>query len=172
MPATLRRYWIAVASADHARRGRDEMQPGFMQVCHGKQAPLKRLQGGDWVVYYAPTITMGGKDKCQSFISLGVVRAGEPYAFDMGGFVPFRRDVDYLAAQETPIAPLLPHLAFIDNPKNWGYKFRFGLFAISQADMCLIAHAMGVDLQSLPAFASQAQPVPAPSPVQAVLEFD
>jgi hypothetical protein len=33
------RNWIAVASAEHAQRGRSE---GFMQVCHGKAAPLRR----------------------------------------------------------------------------------------------------------------------------------
>ena len=33
-------YWIAVASAEHVRRGRGD---GFMQVTHGKAAPLKRL---------------------------------------------------------------------------------------------------------------------------------
>ncbi len=29
--------WIAVASAEHARRGRDHQPPGFMQVGHGKR---------------------------------------------------------------------------------------------------------------------------------------
>lgn len=31
--------WIAVASAEHVRSGRSQ---GFMQVCHGKAAPLRR----------------------------------------------------------------------------------------------------------------------------------
>ena len=44
--------WIAVASAEHVRRGREG---GFMQVCHGKAAPLRRIQPGDGVVYYSPT---------------------------------------------------------------------------------------------------------------------
>ena len=44
--------WIAVASAEHVRIGRSQ---GFMQVCHGKAAPLRRIQPGDGVVYYSPT---------------------------------------------------------------------------------------------------------------------
>jgi hypothetical protein len=28
---------------------------GFMQVSHGKAAPLRRIHPGDWVVYYSPT---------------------------------------------------------------------------------------------------------------------
>ena len=38
--AMTRKNWIAVASAEHARRGRDDPKGGFMQVGHGKLAPL------------------------------------------------------------------------------------------------------------------------------------
>ena len=121
-----------------------------MQVCHGKCAPLKRVKPGDRVVYYAPTVTLGGKDRLQSFVSIGVVLPGVPYAFDMGGgFVPFRRDVAYVAAIEAPIAPLLDSLEFVEDRAHWGYKFRFGLFQVSDADMRLIAQAVQADLELL-----------------------
>jgi hypothetical protein len=78
--------WVAVASAAHVRRGRAE---GFMQVCHGKAAPLRRVWPGDRVVYYSPTITMGGNDSLRAFTALGRVRQGNAYQHDMGGgFVP------------------------------------------------------------------------------------
>lgn len=142
--------WIAVASAEHARRGCAVPERGYMQVCHGKCAPLKRVAPGDRVAYYAPTITMGGKDKLQSFVSIGVVQAGVPYEFDMGaGFVPYRRDVAYVPAQEAPIAPLLEQFEFVEDRTRWGYKFRFGLFRVSDADMRLIAGAMRADVATL-----------------------
>jgi hypothetical protein len=140
--------WIAVACAEHARRGRDGQ--GFMQVCHGKLAPIRRVSPGDRIAYYAPTLTMGGKDRCQRFISIGRVRSGQPYAVDMGGgFVPYRRDVAYVAAAETPIAPLLDQFAFIEDRRRWGARFRFGLFAVGDEDMRLIARAMAADLDAL-----------------------
>lgn len=143
------RNWIAVASAEHARRGCAEPARGFMQVCHGKCAPLKRVLPGDRVCYYAPATTMGGKDRLQSFVSLGRVLPGQPYAFDMGGgFVPYRRDVAYVAAHEAPIAPLLDSFEFVEERSRWGAKFRFGLFAVSDHDMRLIAQAMHADLQA------------------------
>lgn len=143
-----RKNWIAVASADHARRGCAPSDgPGYMQICHGKVAPLKRVRAGDRVVYYAPALTMGGKDRLQCFVSIGLVLQGEPYSFDMGGgFVPFRKDVQYLAAQEAFILPLVPRFEFVESPQRWGYKFRFGLFCISDHDMRLIAQAMQADL--------------------------
>ena len=138
----MRRNWIGVASAEHVRRGRAE---GFMQLCHGKAAPMRRVQPGDLIAYYAPTIVFRGKEKCQSFVALGTIRDGEPYSFDMGGgFCPFRRDVDWFATSDAPMQPLLETLDFTRGNKNWGYQLRFGLFAISDNDIRTIAQAMGV----------------------------
>jgi hypothetical protein len=144
------RCWIAVACAEHALRGRDHRPSGFMQVCHGKPAPLRRLQAGDVVAYYAPARTLGGKDRLQSFVSIGVMLAGDAYPVDMGGgFVPHRRDVRYVSAQPAAISPLLDSLAFVEDRQRWGYKFRFGLFPVSGADMVCIASAMQADRAAL-----------------------
>jgi len=132
--------WIAVASAEHVAIGRAQ---GFMQVCHGKCAPLKRLQEGDKVVYYSPTHLFGGKDKLQSFTASGTVLEHAPYQVEMHpGFHPFRRDVRWDQAQSVSILPLLSHLEFSRDNKHWGYQFRFGLFEISAADMAVIRRAM------------------------------
>jgi hypothetical protein len=133
--------WIAVASAAHVRIGREG---GFMQVCHGKAAPLRRLAPGDRVVYYSPSIEMGVPDGLQSFTAIGSVAAGQAYQADMGGgFLPFRRDVIWLAAHDAPIRPLLPMLALTAGRPGWGYALRYGLVAVSGDDMTLIAAAMG-----------------------------
>lgn len=135
------RAWIAVASAEHVRIGR---AGGFMQVCHGKAAPLRRLRPGDRVAYYSPTGTFRGGDTLQAFTALGVVRPGEVYQADMGGgFHPFRRDVAWNDAGEAPTRPLLGALDFVAGGRNWGYQLRFGLFAVSDHDMDVIAEAMG-----------------------------
>jgi hypothetical protein len=135
-------HWIAVASAEHVRRGRAE---GFMQVNHGKAAPLRRIRPGDGVVYYSPTEVMGRKDGFQSFTAIGIVKPGEPYEGVMGGgFTPFRRDVDWWPAREVAIAPLLVDLSFAAGRRNWVYQLRFGLFGIEEPDFARIAEAMGV----------------------------
>jgi hypothetical protein len=132
--------WIAVASAEHVRIGRAQ---GFMQVCHGKAAPLRRLAPGDRVAYYSPTEAFGGKDRLQAFTAIGVVAPGSPYQADMGGDGgAFRRDVRWSEATETPIQPLLGSLSFSRDNRNWGYQLRFGLFQIEDEDMRIIAAAM------------------------------
>jgi hypothetical protein len=141
---TEKSFWLAVASADHVRRGRRE---GFMQVSHGKAAPLRRIRPGDGVVYYSPSTVQGEKDGLRSFTAIGLVRAGEPYQGDMGGgFLPFRRDVDWADASEAPIAPLLDRLELTAGKQNWGYQLRFGLLKIGEADFAVIASAMGASV--------------------------
>lgn len=119
-----------------------------MQVCHGKEAPLRRIKPGDIVAYYSPTTEFWGADKLQSFTAIGVVQEGKPYQFDMGGgFCPFRRDVAWMAAQTVSILPLLSALEFSAGEKNWGYRFRFGLFSVSPHDMQVIVDAMDATLK-------------------------
>lgn len=134
------RNWIAVASAEHVQRG---YAGGFMQVCHGKSAPLRRLQAGDRVVYYSPSNQFRGQDRLQAFTAIGHVRAGEPYVFDMGGGLrPYRRDVDWLPSRVVPIRPLLDSLAFTAAGSNWGYQLRQGLVEVAAPDMDTIAAEM------------------------------
>jgi hypothetical protein len=132
--------WIAVASAEHVRIGCSQ---GFMQVCHGRAAPLRRLSPGDHVAYYSPTETFGGKDRLQAFTAIGIVAPGSPHQADVGGDVRvFRRGVRWSEAIEAPIRPLLGHLSFARDNPNWGYQLRFGLFRIEDEDMRTIASAM------------------------------
>lgn len=153
--------WLAVASADHVAVGRAE---GFMQVSHGKVAPLQRLQPGDRVVYYSPTHryspshALREKDRLQSFTALGTVAASAPYRADSDGeraeiFLPWRRDVAWHGAGEVPLEDLKDRLAFAREP-NWGYRLRQGLVEISDADMTLIAEAMFIALFDAPVIAS------------------
>lgn len=132
------RAWIAVASAEHVRIGR---RGGFMQVNHGKEAPLRRLRPGDRVAYYSPKERIRDGDLVQAFTALGIVAEGVLYQGVMSdGFHPFRRDVRWLATRDAPIRPLLDRLSF--GGPGWGARFRYGLFEVTPADMDLIEQAM------------------------------
>ncbi len=118
--------WIGIASAEHVRRGRTG---GFMQLGHGKGAPLRRMNPGDRIIYYSPTTIYGERDGPQSFTAIGTIAEGEPYRFDTGGgFHPFRQDVASANAQETSIRPLLDRLVCTAGNKNWGGCSASGCF--------------------------------------------
>ncbi len=139
------RNWLAVASADHVAIGR---RGGFMQVCHGKAAPLRRIQPGDRVVYYSPSQRYSPshaareRERLQAFTAIGTVRPGEPYRADRGdGFLPFRRDVAWHQAGHVLLDEIKEQLAFTHG-QNWGYRLRQGLVELNDADMATIAEAM------------------------------
>ena len=136
------RYWIAVASREHVKKGITE---GIAQVCHGKQGPLKRMNPGNWIIYYSPTEIFGEKQPCRKFTAIGCIKDKEPYQFKINDtFIPWRRDVSFLPAREVAIESLVEKLSFIKNKKNWGFIFRYGLLTIPKQDFLLIAKEMGI----------------------------
>ena len=134
------RYWVAVVSKDHAMRG---VAGGFMQACHGKQAPLKRMHQDDWVLFYSPKQSMDGTEKCQSFTAVGRAIDDQVFSYAMSDtFVPFRRNIKFYNSEQISILPLIDQLEFITNKSKWGFQFRTGFFEINACDFNLISTKM------------------------------
>ncbi len=134
------KYWMAAISKEHTRRG---VAGGFIQLCHGKQAPLKRMKKGDWIIVYSSKESMEEKTKCQAFTAIGQVIDEHIYSFQMSdNFVPFRRNINFYNSNEISILPLIHQLHFMQNKKSWGYPFRFGFFEIQENDFKLIFSKM------------------------------
>lgn len=138
-------YWINVVSRDHVQRGAAE---GFTHANHGKPWALKKMQRGDWIIFYSPKTAFTDGEPLQAFTAIGQVIDDEPYQAEMSpDFHPWRRDVDFKQSHEAPIRPLIDELDFIENKQSWGYKFRFGVIEIGEKDFLTIAKAMSVELE-------------------------
>ncbi|BBZ36604.1 EVE domain-containing protein [Mycolicibacterium confluentis] len=132
--------WINTVGRDHVLRG---VAGGFTQSDHGTPDRLRRLVRDDWVAFYSPRTDHPDGAPLQAFTALGRIVDDEPFQVQMTeGFHPFRRRMEFLDCTETPIRPLLDGLGFIEDKKRWGYRFRFGLFRIPDADFALIRSAM------------------------------
>jgi hypothetical protein len=142
-----RRYWLGVVSKQHVEMG---VQGGFAQVCHGKKAPLQRMEPGDLLVYYSPQTRREGGKPLRAFTAVGSVKEGEVYDFQVSpDFVSHRRDVRYFPeAVQVPLEALKPQLAFAQR-RNWGFALRRGLLELSKEDFHIIAAAMGVGDESV-----------------------
>ena len=143
-----RNYWIGVVSKDHAAKG---ITGGFTQLNHGKAGPLERMRAGDGFAFYSPRLSYPDGTPLQAFTAIGRVRDGIVYQARHGqddegeAFAPFRLGVDYLAAKDAPIKPLIEALSFIRSKAHWGAAFRFGYLRVPEADFARIAAAMGRD---------------------------
>ena len=143
MPTAPRQFWIGVVSREHVRLG---VKGGFIQLGHGKKAPLQRLHAGDVLVMYSPRTAYPDGEPLQAFTAIGVVSTGKVYQVQMTeDFKPYRIDVRFLQAKEAPIKPLVEALSFIKSKTHWGAAFRFGQIKIPAEDFTLIAKAMGVE---------------------------
>jgi len=151
MPSSSPQFWIGVVSREHVQRG---VQGGFIQLNHGKKAPVQRLRAGDGLVMYSPRTAYPDGEPLQAFTAIGVVITGEVYRVEMSeDFKPYRVDIRFQNGRETPIKPLIERLAFIQNKTHWGAAFRFGYLKVPAEDYNLIAESMGVE----PAFERNAR---------------
>ena len=134
------RYWIGVASKEHVQRG---LQDNFCALCHGKAAPLRRMQEGDWLLYYSNRDRYADKKPYQQFTAIGQVGPLDLQERDMGGFKLLQRPITYLEGlRDAPIKPLLEELSFVTDPKRWGFRLRFGHFEVTKEYFELIKNAM------------------------------
>jgi EVE domain len=133
-------HWINTVSRDHVQRG---VAGGFTQANHGKPTGLKRMSEGDWIAFYSPKTDYPQGDPLQAFTAIGRVLDEQPYQVEMApDFHPYRRKVEFLECAEAPIRPLIDQLDFIEDKKQWGFRFRFGLFQIGEHDFEVIRAAM------------------------------
>ncbi|WP_018602916.1 EVE domain-containing protein [Mycobacterium sp. 155] len=133
-------YWINTVSRDHVARA---VAGGFTQANHGKPHMLRKMARGDWIVFYSPRTTFPDGPPLQAFTALGQVSDDVPYQAEVTpDFHPWRRAMDFLACNETPIRPLIENLDFVEDKKRWGYRFRLGVFEIDQHDFDVIRSAM------------------------------
>jgi EVE domain-containing protein len=134
-------HWIGVASRSHVQIG---VRGGFMQLNHGKRAPLQRLRAGDRVAFYSPRTDHPDGEALQAFTALGTVKTGAVYQVEMSkDFKPYRVDVDFAPVSEASIRPLIDALGFIKDKQHWGAAFRFGYLKVPADDFNRIARAMG-----------------------------
>ena len=133
--------WVNTVSRDHVRGG---VEGGFTQAGHGESSGLKRLRTGDWLVFYSPKTSLPRRRAAAGRSPRWVVSPTRTcIKVEMAsGFVPWRRNVEFVECAEAPIRPLIDELTFIRDKQRWGYVFRRGLFEIPCEDLELIKRAM------------------------------
>ena len=121
------RYWVGVVSEEHVLLAVDG---GFCQVCHGKQAPLKRMEEGDWLLYYSPRTKMKTGEKLQAFTAAGQVIDDQVYQYQMSeNFFPFRRNITFQdITQNCPLSVARKHPEW----RKYSTQLRYGHFEVSQ----------------------------------------
>jgi hypothetical protein len=139
------RFWAGIASREHVLAA---VRGGFCQLNHGKEAPVRRLQMGDSIVFYSPRERMDGGESLQAFTAAGRIVDEVPYQVEQSkDFRPFRRKTEYFKGKDASIHPLLEELSFTEGRRNWGAAFRRGVFQMKREDYMKIAMCMGISFE-------------------------
>src|ERR1700675_825521 len=92
------RFWVGVASREHVLAS---VRGAFCQLNHGKEAPVRRLQMGDSIVFYSPRERMQGGKSLQAFTAAGRILDDVPYQVEQSkDFRPFRRKTEYFKSKD------------------------------------------------------------------------
>lgn len=87
------KYWINTISQDHVIVGKRE---GFVQAGHGKETPLKKLQPGDYIIFYSSKTSLKNGKPVQSFTVVAKIVDRDPERVVINHrFQPYRRDASY-----------------------------------------------------------------------------
>ena len=101
------RFWLGVASREHVLAA---VRGAFCQLNHGKEAPVRRLQMGDGIVFYSPRERMEGGKSLQAFTAAGRILDEVPYQVEQSkDFRPFRRKTEYFKSKDASIHPHWGH---------------------------------------------------------------
>ena len=105
-----------------------------------------RMKKSDWLLYYSPTLRMCDAQKYQAFTAIGQITDDAAYPFPMSeSFIPFRRDVDYLAIkQECTIDVVRQHLEWL----HYARQLRYGHFEVSADFARLVQQHMLADARN------------------------
>jgi hypothetical protein len=135
------KHWLAIISLEHANMAASS---GFLQVCHGKAAPLRRTSAGDEFFIYSPKTGMGTGDSIMSFTYRGIFIDNHVYQVEqLPGFFPFRKDVTF--DLDFPRVPLKT-VAWMDlrATPNLGLVLRRGFVELTAADSSRIKDQAGL----------------------------
>jgi len=134
------KFWIGVVTRDFVKRAEEG---GYIQLSQGKFGPLEKMSPGDWLIYYSPKAKVEGKELCQKFTAICKVTGEHPYEEEIfPGFAPYRLAAEYLPSKEVDMEPLVKKLNFIENRKNWGFRFKFGCFKVDESAFDIIKNLM------------------------------
>ena len=135
----MRNYWVGVVSRSHVKIG---VKGGFIQLNHGKKAPLERLKAGDMLAMYSPRESYPDGPVLQAFTAIGTIKSGKVYQVEMSPeFQPSALTSSFRAPGK--LRSSHSSNGFPSSSKtHWGGAFRFGYVKVPEADFARIADAM------------------------------
>jgi hypothetical protein len=131
------RYWVSNAAQEHVHVVQTK---GYTQINMGPREPLAKMNVGDWILYYSPTVYFEQeKPVCQKFTGIACVH--DTRIFPQGNKHPdhWRRNVHFFTCNPTHAKNFVGKVQFMPQEQDWIKILQQPIFEISQIDFATIA---------------------------------
>lgn len=133
----MRRYWISKAAQEHVDIVKDK---GYTQINMGPKGPLERMNIGDWILYYSPTVYFEQDEPiCQKFTGISCVIDNRVYPQSNQYPDRWRRNVEFFECIPHHPQDFIDLVSFIPKSENWMDIFLQPVFEIQRTDFVIIA---------------------------------
>lgn len=136
----MRQYWVCNAAQEHVHIVRDK---GYTQVNMGPRGPLEKMNVGDWILYYSPTIYFEELvPNLQKFT--GIASINDTRIYPQGNTHPdhWRRNVDFYDCEPHHVKHFLGKVSFLPEDANWIEILSQRIFQIPKPDFIHIAQTI------------------------------
>jgi hypothetical protein len=133
----MQRYWVSNAAQEHVHIVRDK---GYTQINMGPREPLEKMNVGDWILYYSPTIYFEQLiPTCQKFT--GIACVSDTRIYPQGNQQPdhWRRNVDFYHCIPHHPKHFFGKVSFLPDNSNWIEILNQPILEIPRNDFILIA---------------------------------
>ncbi|HSW76339.1 MAG TPA: EVE domain-containing protein [Candidatus Saccharimonadales bacterium] len=133
----MRRYWISKAAREHVDIVK---QKKYTQINMGPKGALERMNIGDWIIYYSPTIYFEQDEPiCQKFTGISCVIDNRVYPQSNQFPDRWRRNVEFFDCIPYHPQHFIDQVDFIPKSENWMDIFLQPIFEIQRKDFVTIA---------------------------------
>ncbi|MBI2344851.1 EVE domain-containing protein [Candidatus Dependentiae bacterium] len=139
-----RQYWVSKAAQEHVNIVRDK---NYTQINMGPRAPLEKMNIGDWILYYSPTIYYEQEDSiCEEFTGISCII--DTRIYPQGGQFPdrWRRDVEFFSCIPMQAKNFVGKVNFLPIEQNWKKILNQPIFKIEQQDFITIAKTILIEI--------------------------
>ncbi|OGB86274.1 hypothetical protein A3J41_02735 [candidate division TM6 bacterium RIFCSPHIGHO2_12_FULL_38_8] len=142
----MQRYWVCNAAQEHVHI---VQKKGYTQVNMGPREPLAKMNVGDWILYYSPTIYFEEAcESCQQFT--GIASVTDTRIYPQGNRQPdhWRRNVEFFECTPHHPSEFIGKVSFLPKDTDWKKILQKPIFEISREDFAIIAQKILIPNQS------------------------
>ena len=140
----MRKYWVCKAAQEHVEIVKNK---NYTLVNMGPRAPLEKMNIGDWILYYSPTLYYEQDTPAYEKFT-GISCLIDNRIYPQGGKFPdrWRRNVEFFNCIPEHPKKFVGKVNFLPEEQCWKRILEKHVFEIEQQDFIIIAKTILIEI--------------------------